>query len=201
MNWKKVVSVLLIGTMAFSMMACGGKDDSSNSASNNSSTQGGAEETKLDDKLVVWTLANDLVDFGKKFQEETGVEVDTVVIEPADYPTKVQTALLAGESEPDIIVGEPQMLEDFYDAGFFANLDDFGAQDYADQIVDYVWQVGQDADGIQRAISYQITPAGFYYRRDIAKEVFGTDDPDEVGKLFSSYDKILETESSLLTLS
>ena len=102
MNWKKVVSVLLIGTMAFSMMACGGKDDSSNSASNNSSTQGGAEETKLDDKLVVWTLANDLVDFGKKFQEETGVEVDTVVIEPADYPTKVQTALLAGESEPDI---------------------------------------------------------------------------------------------------
>ena len=66
MNWKKVVSVLLIGTMAFSMMACGGKDDSSNSASNNSSTQGGAEETKLDDKLVVWTLANDLVDFGKK---------------------------------------------------------------------------------------------------------------------------------------
>ena len=197
MNWKKVVSVLLIGTMAFSMMACGGKDDSSNSASNNSSTQGGEEETKLDDKLVVWTLANDLVDFGKKFQEETGVEVDTVVIEPADYPTKVQTALLAGESEPDIIVGEPQMLEDFYDAGFFANLDDFGAQDYADQIVDYVWQVGQDADGIQRAISYQITPAGFYYRRDIAKEVFGTDDPDEVGKLFSSYDKILETAQTL----
>ena len=197
MNWKKVVSVLLIGTMAFSMMACGGKDDSSNSASNNSSTQGGAEETKLDDKLVVWTLANDLVDFGKKFQEETGVEVDTVVIEPADYPTKVQTALLAGESEPDIIVGEPQMLEDFYDAGFFANLDDFGAKDYADQIVDYVWQVGQDADGIQRAISYQITPAGFYYRRDIAKEVFGTDDPDEVGKLFSSYDKILETAQTL----
>ena len=89
------------------------------------------------------------------------------------------------------------MLEDFYDAGFFANLDDFGAQDYADQIVDYVWQVGQDADGIQRAISYQITPAGFYYRRDIAKEVFGTDDPDEVGKLFSSYDKILETAQTL----
>ena len=172
MNWKKVVSVLLIGTMAFSMMACGGK-------------------------LVVWTLSNDLIDFGKRFQDQTGVEVDTVVIEPADYPTKVQTALLAGESEPDVIVGEPQMLEDFYDAGFFANLDDFGAQDYADDIVDYVWKVGQDADGIQRAISYQITPAGFYYRRDIAKEVFGTDDPDEVGKLFSSYDKILETAQTL----
>ena len=198
MNWKKVVSVLLIGTMAFSMMACGGKDDSSNNNAKSDGTQSADnEEVKLDDKLVVWTLSNDLIDFGKRFQDETGVEVDTVVIEPADYPTKVQTALLAGESEPDVIVGEPQMLEDFYDAGFFANLDDFGAQDYADDIVDYVWQVGQDADGIQRAISYQITPAGFYYRRDIAQEVFGTDDPDEIGKLFSSYDKILETAQTL----
>lgn len=198
MNWKKVVSVLLIGTMAFSMMACGGKDDSSSNNAKNDGTQSAdGSDVKLDDKLVVWTLSNDLIDFGKRFQDQTGVEVDTVVIEPADYPTKVQTALLAGESEPDVIVGEPQMLEDFYDAGFFANLDDFGAQDYADDIVDYVWQVGQDADGIQRAISYQITPAGFYYRRDIAKEVFGTDDPDEVGKLFSSYDKILETAQTL----
>ena len=198
MNWKKVVSVLLIGTMAFSMMACGGKDDSSSNNAKNDGTQSAdGSDVQLDDKLVVWTLSNDLIDFGKRFQDQTGVEVDTVVIEPADYPTKVQTALLAGESEPDVIVGEPQMLEDFYDAGFFANLDDFGAQDYAEDIVDYVWQVGQDADGIQRAISYQITPAGFYYRRDIAKEVFGTDDPDEVGKLFSSYDKILETAQTL----
>ena len=60
-----------------------------------------------------------------------------------------------------------------------------------------VWQVGQDDDGIQRAISYQITPAGIYYRRDIAKEVFGTDDPDEVGKLFKDYPTILETAQTL----
>ena len=191
MRWKKLVSALLVGAMVCTMGACG-----SNGAGD--STQGGSKtSSKGDNKLVVWTLTNDLVDFGKRFQEQTGVKVDTVVIEPADYPTKVQTALLAGETEPDIIVGEPQMLDDFYDAGFFANLDDFGAQDYKDKIVDYVWKVGQDSDGIQRAISYQITPAGFYYRRDIAKEVFGTDDPDKVGKLFSSYSTILDTAKKL----
>lgn len=191
MRWKKMVSALLIGAMVCTMGACG-------SSGSKDSTQGGSKtSSKGDNKLVVWTLTNDLVDYGKRFQEQTGVKVDTVVIEPADYPTKVQTALLAGETEPDIIVGEPQMLDDFYDAGFFANLDDFGAQDYKDKIVDYVWKVGQDSDGIQRAISYQITPAGFYYRRDIAKEVFGTDDPDEVGKLFSSYSTILDTAKKL----
>ena len=151
------------------------------------------------EKLVVWTLSNDLIDFGKRFQEQTGVEVDTVVIEPADYPTKVQTALLAGEKEPDIIVGEPKMLEDFFDAGFFEDLNQapYNAQDYADQIVDYVWQVGQDDDGIQRAISYQITPAGIYYRRDIAKEVFGTDDPAEVGEKVKDWDTMKETAAQL----
>lgn len=201
MNWKKVVSVLLVSAMALSTAACGGSSESgSNAASGDavtSGTENGGSAAASGEKLVVWTLANDLIDFGERFQEETGVEVETVVIEPADYPTKVQTALLGGETEPDIIVGEPQMLEDFYDAGFFEDLDQFGAQDYADQIVDYVWEVGQSSDGVQRAISYQITPAGIYYRRDIAKEVFGTDDPDEIGKLFADYATILETAQTL----
>lgn len=203
MNWKKAVSVLLVSAMALSMTACG--DSEAGSTSGNSgdgsvaagTENAGGNSSADGETLVVWTLSNDLIDFGYKYEEETGVDVDVVVIEPANYPTKVQTALLAGETEPDIIVGEPQMLEDFYDAGFFEDLDQFGAQDYADQIVDYVWKVGQSSDGVQRAISYQITPAGIYYRRDIAKEVFGTDDPDEIGKLFADYPTILETAQTL----
>lgn len=204
MNWKKAVSVMLVGIMALSMTACGDSGETSTDAASGGgstaeSTEGAGTSASGDDKLVVWTLSNDLIDFGERFEEQTGVAVDTVVIEPANYPTKVQTALLGGESEPDIIVGEPKMLEDFYDAGFFEDLNQapYNAQDYADQIVDYVWKVGQDSEGIQRAISYQITPAGIYYRRDIAKEVFGTDDPDEVGKLFKDYPTILDTAQKL----
>ena len=149
------------------------------------------------DKLVVWTLAEDLVDFGKRYQATTGTEMEVVVIAPEDYPTKVQTALVGGETEPDIIVGEPQMLGDMFSYGAFADLDALGAQDYAGQIVDYVWEVGKDDSGVQRAISYQITPAGIYYRRDIAEKVFGTSDPEEVGKYFADYPTILETAQTL----
>lgn len=200
MNWKKVVSMLLVGVMTLSMTACGGKDAGTSAPgteASNAGTEKDADVATGDQKLVVWTLSQDLVDFGEKYQEKTGVEVETVIIEPANYPTKVQTALQGGEKEPDIIVGEPQMLEDFYDMGLFANLDDFGAKDYEGQIVDYVWEVGQDADGVQRAISYQITPAGIYYRRDIAQKVFGTDDPVEIGKHFATYDAILDAAKTL----
>lgn len=209
MKMKKVMALVLAGIMTASLAACGDSNDApaastgaedktttENSAANDSTDADAAGD--LSGKLVVWTLAADLEQFGEHFMEANpGVEIETVVIAPADYPTKVETAILGGATEPDIIVGEPQMLESMYEADMFANLDELGAKDYEGQIVDYVWQVGQDSEGIQRAISYQITPAGFYYRRDIAQEVFGTDDPDEIGKLFADYSTIIETGKTL----
>lgn len=37
-------------------------------------------------------------------------------------------------------------------------------------------------DGNVRALSWQTTPGGIYYKRSTAKEALGTDDPAEVGK-------------------
>lgn len=213
MKLKKLISAMLVGTMVLTMTACGSKETTteggSTSAGTETTTEAAAEvgseasdeqAASGDQKLVVWTLAKDLEQFADKYKEEhPDVTIETVVIEPANYVTKVQTALNGGQKEPDIIVGEPQMLEDFYDAGYFEDLNQapYNAQDYADQIVDYVWEVGQDSEGIQRAISYQITPAGIYYRRDIATEVFGTDDPEEIGKLFADYATVLKTAETL----
>lgn len=203
MKLKKLISTILVGSMVLTMTACGNSSGTAGDA--NQAADAGTETEEVvakegQEKIVVWTLAADLEQFADKYMEsQSDVVVETVVIEPANYVTKVQTALNGGQSEPDIIVGEPQMLEDFYDAGYFEDLNQapYNAQDYADQIVDYVWEVGQDSEGIQRAISYQITPAGIYYRRDIAAEVFGTDDPVEVGKLFADYATILDTAKTL----
>ncbi len=201
MKLKKIMALLLAGSMVLGLTACGGSGDSGETAATGDSDktatadEGGSSDSQ--EPLVIWTLAKDLETFADHYKEETGNPVDVVVIAPEDYPTKVQTAIMGGETEPDIIVGEPQMLGDMYDNGYFASLDDLGAQDYEGQIVDYVWDVGKDADGVQRTISYQITPAGIYYRRDIAQEVFGTDDPDEVGKLFADYATILDTAKTL----
>lgn len=180
MRLKKALALALAGVMAFSLVGCGEKK----------------EDNK--NKIVVWTLAEDLNSFAKHYMEENeGKEVEVLVIKPEDYPTKIATALDGKETEPDVIVAEPQMLGNFYDAGYFADLDEMGAKDYEGKIVDYVWQAGKSEDGVQRAISYQITPAGFYYRRDIAEKVFGTSDPTEVGKLFKDYDTILKTGETL----
>lgn len=158
MKLKKLISLMLAGAMVLSMTACGGSDGASSDSgaaadsgtasadAGDAGDAGAADETPASsgDKLVVWTLAKDLEQFAEYYKEKTGTEVETVVIEPANYVTKVQTALNGGQKEPDIIVGEPQMLEDFYEAGYFEDLNQapYNAQDYADQIVDYVWDVG-----------------------------------------------------------
>ena len=86
MNLKKLVSVMLVSAMALSMGACGNSGNSAADTSSNgsnesaSATESGAAATNSDDKLVVWTLSNDLIDYSKRFEEQTGVKVDTVVI-------------------------------------------------------------------------------------------------------------------------
>lgn len=217
MKMKKVLALVLAGLMTLSLAACGETTDAPASsdapAVEDSTPADDAADTnepaadaeaeapaELSGTLTVWTLAADLEQFGAYFQEKNpGVTVETTVIAPADYPTKLDTALNGGDTSVDIIVGEPQMLQNFFEMGFFEDLNQapYNAQDYASQIVDYVWEVGQDADGIQRAISYQITPAGLYYRRDIAEKVFGYSDPESVGKLFADYATIIETGRTL----
>lgn len=203
---RKLLAAVLAGTMVFSMAACGSTGEGETSAAGGGDDAAAAESSTEDaavagnadasKKLVIWTLAKDLQTFADYYCEKNpDVAIETVVIAPADYPTKVQTALKGGAEDPDIIVAEPQMLETFMDAGFFEDLNQepYNAQQYAENMVPYVWAAGQDKDGIQRAISYQITPSAIFYRRDIAKDVYGTDDPTEIGKKFADYQTILQT--------
>ncbi|MDE6606148.1 MAG: ABC transporter substrate-binding protein [Lachnospiraceae bacterium] len=215
MKVKKLAALLLAGAMTFSMAACGSDGDGGNSGNSGSTTNtpsndadagssdaGSADAGSSDagtdagtsegGSLVVWTLADDLKQFAERYKEQTGVDVTVEVYAPADYPTKLTSALGAKSNEVDIIVGEPQMLGNFFEAGFFADLSSLEA-DAKEQIVDYVYEAGKDDSGVLRALSYQVTPGAIIYRRDLAQTIFGTDDPDEMSKKFKDYDTILQT--------
>ncbi len=205
MKLKKVIALFLTGVMVLSLAACGktgkkadapagtkGETDTKNNDS------GGPK--KLEGKLVIWTLAEDLKTFADKFMEEnSGVKIETVVIAPADYPTKLTAALRGKAKEPDIIVGEPQMLPDSFDAGFFEDLsqEPYNAEQYKDSIVDYIYDAGKDSSGTVRALSYQVTPGGVYYRRDIAQKIWGNDDPAFISEKFKDYNTITVTAKEI----
>lgn len=198
---------MLVAMMSLTGVACGKKADEgapTTKEEGNTEVSQGSEtekgETKAEDKLVVWTLAEDLVSFADRYQEQNeGVEVEVVIIAPADYPTKLTTALRGKSAEPDIIVGEPQMLPGFYEAGFFEDLSQapYNAEEYKDLIVDYIYEAGKSEDGIVRALSYQATPGGMYYRRDIAEKVWDNNDPEYISEKFKDFGTIMETAKEL----
>ena len=189
---KRIVAASLAAAMALSLAACGGGSTSSTPAEGGSETSTGASA----DKLVVWTLSNDLKQFAEHYTEETGNEVEVVVYDSADYVSKVTPSLAARSTDVDIFVGEPQMLPNFFEGEFAADLSEL-ADEANEKIVPYVVEAGTDEGGTLRALSYQSTAGSVIYRRDLAKEVFGTADPDEIGKLFSSFEEIEKTAATL----
>ena len=52
-------------------------------------------------------------------------------------------------------------------------------------------------DGELKAVTWQANPGTVFYRRDIAKDALGTDDPDEVAAMLSDWDKFFETAETL----
>ena len=61
---------------------------------------------------------------------------------------------------------------------------------------DFVVQVGT-YNGVTKGFSYQATPGAFFYRRSIAKECLGTDDPEKVQAMVANLDKFVETAAKI----
>jgi len=61
----------------------------------------------------------------------------------------------------------------------------------------YTQDVMTSSDGILRGVSWQATPGLFLYNADYAKEVLGTDDPDEVQAQLSDWDKFEEVAGKM----
>ena len=121
---KKAAALSMVAAMAVSMAACGGS--TSSTAASTTDTPASSTDSEsgaaTGGKITVWTLSNDLKQFAEEYTKATGTEVEVVVYDSADYVSKVTPSLGAKSTDVDVFVGEPQMLPNFYEAGFCADL-------------------------------------------------------------------------------
>lgn len=78
---------------------------------------------------------------------------------------------------PDILAMEINNVGKFYDMGIAENLEQYEID--KDLLIPYLADIGTDDNGTFIGIPNTAAPGGLYYRRDLAKEYLGTDDPDE----------------------
>jgi len=106
-----------------------------------------------------------------------------------EYQTKLM-ATLGTEAVPDVVALEAAFVKSYVESDFLSDLSDL--MPYAEELKVYpfVYEVGT-YDGIVKAYSYQATPGALFYRRSLAKEYFGTDDPAQIQELLSDMDKYI----------
>lgn len=186
MKLKKILALLMLSLAILSLGACSKKKE------------GEVNQAKADGPktLNIWAFTDELkvvVDDFKK--DHPDVNVKFTVIPSEEYPTKLRPVLKTGVGAPDVFLGEMSAVKKWTDTGFWDDLDTLDpemAKKYAEQSPKYVVDMGKNADGKLVAMSWQATPGGFYYRRSIAKKIFGTDDPAAISELLSTNEKFIE---------
>ena len=200
---KMLLSFALVIAMAFPLAACGGGSSSGGEAEPEAAEQGKV--------LNIWcwndefqSRFNDYYPGVKEIAEDkstTTLEDGTVVkwtINPnegSNYQDKLDAALLnqesaAADDKIDIFLVEADYALKYVDSDYTVDVKELGLtdEDMADQY-QYTKDIVTDSNGVQKGTTWQATPGLFAYRRSIAKDVLGTDDPEEVQAALSDWDK------------
>lgn len=103
-----------------------------------------------------------------------------------EYTERLDGILASEENTVDIFVAEPNYIRKYADSCLTLPLSEAGItlEDTADMFP-YTVSYGTSSDGVLKGVSYQTEPGVFAYRRDIAEEVFGSDDPDYIHSLIT----------------
>ena len=193
----KKISLLISFLMIFSMVlaACAPAAEApaaeEPAAEQPAAEQPAAEEPVASGKTVlnVWSFTNEIMTMAVAF-EKTHPDVDVVYtmipMTNGEYQTKLMATLGTNEV-PDVVALESAFVKQYVESDFLADLGDLMVYAKELKVYPFVTDVGT-YDGVVKAYAYQATPGALFYRRSLAKEYFGTDDPTEIQALLADMD-------------
>ena len=171
------------------------------------------EDIKNTDKrtINVWTYNSEMNRVIQKFRElhpDFGYEINVVDYSNshADYQSELIEALsFGGVNGPDIYSVKISYSNKFtkgeahtYAADFKELIEDVDTRLAKASIAKYIIDIGTDPKGRLVGLGYQSTAGAFIYRRSIAKDVWGTDDPSVIQDIIGpGWDKFFEAAKDL----
>ena len=200
---KLVASALCVSMMAGMLVGCGETaatpaapaDDNTTATTETATTEPAAPAAAGDVVVNLWSFTDEIPGMVDKYIEthpDCGFTVNTTIIATTDgaYQPALDQALAAGGADaPDIYAAEAAFILKYAqgDACQFAMpYEDLGidvaAATKAADIAQYTIDIGTNPDGKLVGLGYQATGGAFIYRRSIAQDVWGTDDPAVVGE-------------------
>ena len=143
--------------------------------------------------LDFWSFTNELNTMAIAYEgEHPNVDIEYTVIPmtAGEYQTKLLSSL-GTDDAPDLVALEAAFVKEYVESDFLADIGELMADAEAAGTYQFVIDVGTH-DGVHKAYAFQATPGAFFYRRSLAEEYFGTDDPAEIQELMSDFDKFAD---------
>lgn len=182
---KRAIRKVLAGAMALAMLGAVG-------------AAAAACNKEDDNTLVYWCFDSAMKDQVEEFypsEEELGYKVEVEVIELSALQTRLDNGLRTGTNLPDVVALEAGAFKKYMDGDLMESLDDL--KDYTSDMYDYTVEAATGADGHLYALATNVTPVVFAYKRPIAEDVFGTDDPAEIQKHFDTWEHFIDSARTL----
>ena len=209
---RKFIFIVLAFTLAFTMYsACAKLPPPDDSAIDSAQADGAPEGGKA--KINLWSYTDEIPAMTEKFLElnpdiDEKYEFNITIIATTEgaYQPALDQALAAGGGDaPDIYAAE---------AAFVLKYTQGDMADYAmpyknlgidvdrllneSEIAPYTVDIGTRGGGELVALGYQATGSAMIYRRSIALDVWGTDNPDVIKtKVGPGWDKFFEAAAEL----
>ncbi|MGI5957797.1 MAG: ABC transporter substrate-binding protein [Massiliimalia sp.] len=192
---KRAVAFMLAGAMMAGMItSCGGGGETTSGGTNSG---GGGDKASGNVEIWSFLTQEEMNYYADAYNDLTGNSVTMRVFPGDQYLTKLQTAFRSGTNAPDIAYLEIAHLGQFKETGMLEDLSSYGGTEILDNQIPYVADLSMNSKGEISGISWQATPGGFWYKKALAKEYLGTDDPDEVAEIMSSWESITEAGKSV----
>ena len=137
--------------------------------------------------------------FEKYYAVPKGVTVKWTIIpnENGEYQQALYAALQnQDEADPDdrvdLFLAEADYILKFVNSDLTQDVKALGVTDFSNTYP-YTVQAATDPNGVVKGVSFQCCPSALIYRRSIARDVLGTDDPEQVQMKLNSWEKFNST--------
>lgn len=215
---KKLISLLLVVLMVFGLAACSSTSDKPAEGTTPSTTPSTTTEAKPEPAagkttLNVWSFTDEVPKMIEKYLAmnpdfAAQYEIKTTIIATTDgaYQPALDQALAGGGADaPDIFTAESAFVLKYsqgdasqYAAAYKDLGIDVNAKIKEADIAQYTVDIGSNKNGDVVGLGYQATGGAFIYRRSIAKDVWGTDEPAEISKKIGpGWDKFMAAAADL----
>ena len=187
---KKLIAIVLCLVMVVAAVACTSKPATETKTETKTET---AAQGKV---FNIYAWNEEFKGFFEKYYKvPEGVTVNWIIT-PSDngaYQQKLDEALLnqanaAADDKVDMFLAEADYIGKYVNSDATMSIDAIGFKN-ADTMYEYTIKAASDDKGVCKGVSFQCCPAAVIYRKSIAKDVLGVDDPASVQAAIDSWEK------------